>query len=115
MFIVLFSLILLMILTLAINIIPLINIHKKMDREKASPFECGFDPFSKPRIAFSIHFFCISLMFLVFDIEITLILPLPMVSSEMLLINWISSSLTLFSILITGLFMEWKEGSMNWL
>nr|QNV12180.1 NADH dehydrogenase subunit 3 [Ammophila sabulosa] len=45
-------------------------------REKMSPFECGFNPFNSPRINFSFNFFIISIMFILFDIEISLMLPM---------------------------------------
>nr|YP_010744968.1 NADH dehydrogenase subunit 3 [Trioza frangulae]WET58368.1 NADH dehydrogenase subunit 3 [Trioza frangulae] len=102
------------ILILVIKIIPLLNIHKFLDREKPSPFECGFDPFSNARISFSIHFFSICLMFLIFDIEITMILPLPLIKNYMKLIHWTFFSFFMIILLILGLILEWKEGSMEW-
>jgi len=46
-----------------------------MDNEKASPFECGFDPVGVRRIPFCIKFFLVRIIFLVFDVEVTLLLP----------------------------------------
>nr|AFQ62202.1 NADH dehydrogenase subunit 3 [Xyletinus sp. XYL01] len=84
------------------------------DREKSSPFECGFDPKSSPRIPFSLHFFLIAIIFLVFDIEIALLLPLILTMK----ISIISSYLFIFSffiiILLVGVYHEWNQGMLNW-
>nr|ALO76237.1 NADH deshydrogenase subunit 3 [Agriotes ustulatus] len=106
---------LIFILSLVVMMIASI-ISKKtfIDREKSSPFECGFDPKSSARIPFSLQFFLIAVIFLIFDVEITLLLPLII---SMKLSNMISFSIimTVFLlILLIGLYHEWKQGALNW-
>lgn len=84
------------------------------DREKSSPFECGFDPKNTARIPFSLRFFLLGIIFIVFDIEIVLIMPLPILSSTTHTSpSFITASLFIL-ILILGLIHEWREGSLNW-
>nr|AXS66256.1 NADH dehydrogenase subunit 3 [Cucujoidea sp. 5 KM-2017] len=84
------------------------------DREKNSPFECGFDPKNSARLPFSLQFFLIAMIFLIFDVEITLLLPFM---TSMKISNLMSfSNLILFFILILilGLYHEWNQGALNW-
>nr|QID48488.1 NADH dehydrogenase subunit 3 [Yunnantettix bannaensis] len=84
------------------------------DREKLSPFECGFNPQTHARLPFSIQFFLISMLFLIFDIEIALMLPLiPVMKTSMIQFWWLSSSLFII-ILLTGLYYEWHQGMLKW-
>nr|YP_003856701.1 NADH dehydrogenase subunit 3 [Mekongiella xizangensis]ADK77642.1 NADH dehydrogenase subunit 3 [Mekongiella xizangensis] len=84
------------------------------DREKNSPFECGFDPKSSARMPFSIQFFLIAVIFLIFDIEIVLILPIMIIMKSSNLLIWSMSTLMFLLILLSGLYYEWNQGALNW-
>nr|BAT57239.1 NADH dehydrogenase subunit 3 [Fabaeformiscandona kushiroensis] len=85
-----------------------------LDREKASPFECGFSPFSTSRIPFSLRFFMIAIIFLVFDVEIAILLPLPILPLMISLMSWIIISMIFIITLIIGLLHEWNNGALEW-
>nr|AML25986.1 NADH dehydrogenase subunit 3 [Staphylinidae sp. BMNH 1274232] len=86
-----------------------------MDREKNSPFECGFDPKSSARMPFSLQFFLITVIFLIFDVEITLLVPFIMIMKISLLKIYIITFIFFIIILLMGLYHEWKQGALNWL
>nr|AVJ52406.1 NADH dehydrogenase subunit 3 [Homaemus aeneifrons] len=85
-----------------------------MDREKMSPFECGFDPMNSPRTPFSIHFFLIAVLFLIFDIEIAIILPIIITTKWTMTSMWIGTILGIIMALILGLYYEWNNGMLQW-
>nr|YP_009175634.1 NADH dehydrogenase subunit 3 [Atrijuglans hetaohei]ALH16791.1 NADH dehydrogenase subunit 3 [Atrijuglans hetaohei] len=85
-----------------------------MDREKCSPFECGFDPNSSARIPFSLHFFLITVIFLIFDVEIALIFPIISLFKLVNFYIWTKISFFFFIILIIGLYHEWNQNMLNW-
>nr|AXS65255.1 NADH dehydrogenase subunit 3 [Bostrichoidea sp. 5 KM-2017] len=108
------SMMILMISVALIMINSLISKKTWIDYEKSSPFECGFDPKSSARKPFSIQFFLITIIFLVFDVEITIILPMIKIMNQMK-ITEISFMLNLFIlILIVGIYHEWNQGALNW-
>nr|ALO64824.1 NADH dehydrogenase subunit 3 [Andrena minutula] len=85
------------------------------NRKKMTPFECGFNPLSSPRLPFSIQFFLITLMFLIFDIEIILIIPiLPLMKYEMMMSTKLTFTVILM-VLIISLWMEWMFSYLEWI
>nr|AYQ19112.1 NADH dehydrogenase subunit 3 [Lamiinae sp. 4 ACP-2013] len=106
-----------MIMTIILIMVILINLISKksfMDREKSSPFECGFDPKNSARMPFSLQFFLIAVIFLIFDVEITLLLPLIITLKISNLMNYSLISLFFIIILIIGLYHEWNQGALDW-
>nr|YP_009370857.1 NADH dehydrogenase subunit 3 [Oecanthus sinensis]ARO75192.1 NADH dehydrogenase subunit 3 [Oecanthus sinensis] len=105
-----------MMLTMLLMLISM-TISKKMtiNREKNSPFECGFDPKSSARLPFSLRFFLIAIIFLIFDVEIALILPTILIkfySDPFFLMMTLSFFMF---ILLLGLFHEWNQGALDWI
>nr|YP_009169445.1 NADH dehydrogenase subunit 3 [Naticarius hebraeus]AKL90642.1 NADH dehydrogenase subunit 3 [Naticarius hebraeus] len=84
------------------------------DREKNSPFECGFDPIKSARLPFSLRFFLLAIIFLIFDVEIVLLFPVLVGMSMGFSFNMMFCSFVFLVILLVGLFHEWNEGSLDW-
>nr|YP_009711198.1 NADH dehydrogenase subunit 3 [Lepidotrigla kanagashira]YP_009745789.1 NADH dehydrogenase subunit 3 [Lepidotrigla hime]YP_010485794.1 NADH dehydrogenase subunit 3 [Lepidotrigla abyssalis]QGI24613.1 NADH dehydrogenase subunit 3 [Lepidotrigla kanagashira]QIH45015.1 NADH dehydrogenase subunit 3 [Lepidotrigla hime]QMX78182.1 NADH dehydrogenase subunit 3 [Lepidotrigla hime]UVW81940.1 NADH dehydrogenase subunit 3 [Lepidotrigla abyssalis] len=84
------------------------------DHEKLSPYECGFDPLGSARLPFSLRFFLVAILFLLFDLEIALLLPLPwgdQLASPLLTFLWATAVLILLTL---GLVYEWTQGGLEW-
>nr|YP_010949949.1 NADH dehydrogenase subunit 3 [Sebastes pinniger]WMI35853.1 NADH dehydrogenase subunit 3 [Sebastes pinniger]WNH17571.1 NADH dehydrogenase subunit 3 [Sebastes pinniger]WPM99104.1 NADH dehydrogenase subunit 3 [Sebastes pinniger]WPM99117.1 NADH dehydrogenase subunit 3 [Sebastes pinniger] len=84
------------------------------DHEKLSPYECGFDPLGSARLPFSLRFFLVAILFLLFDLEIALLLPLPwgdQLTSPLLTLFWAVAVLILLTL---GLVYEWIQGGLEW-
>nr|AKF02249.1 NADH dehydrogenase subunit 3 [Oxya hyla intricata] len=84
------------------------------DREKSSPFECGFDPKSSARMPFSLRFFLIAVIFLIFDVEIALILPIVIILKTSNISVWMLSTMFFIIVLLGGLYYEWYQGALKW-
>nr|BCP51381.1 ND3 [Valvata hokkaidoensis] len=85
-----------------------------LESEKKSSFECGFDPLSIMRTPFSTRFFLLAVIFLIFDIEIVLLLPILFLWKQKCNLFLIGSLILFLIILLIGVFHEWKEGSLDW-
>nr|WNL53815.1 NADH dehydrogenase subunit 3 [Nasutitermes sp. 1 MLW-2023a] len=92
----------------------LISKKSNEDREKSSPFECGFDPKNSARLPFSSRFFLIAVIFMIFDVEIALLLPMPITMMTSNMKSWMMISSVFLLILIIGLYHEWNQGSLEW-
>jgi len=85
-------------------------------REKCSAYECGLDPNASARIPFSVRFFLLAVILLVFDVEIALLIGVPWVVGA----RGFGWSRAIFGVcffvvvLFVGLVHEWREGSLDW-
>nr|YP_010036182.1 NADH dehydrogenase subunit 3 [Blackfordia virginica]QQW46711.1 NADH dehydrogenase subunit 3 [Blackfordia virginica] len=86
---------------------------KTPDKEKVSVYECGFDPFHSPGKPFSIRFFLIAILFLVFDLEISYLFPWSCCTNLISIKG--QTIVILFLIILTlGLIYEWIKGGLEW-
>nr|YP_010615514.1 NADH dehydrogenase subunit 3 [Megalurothrips usitatus]WAT94222.1 NADH dehydrogenase subunit 3 [Megalurothrips usitatus] len=92
----------------------LISKKSKNLREKWIPFECGFNFLNQSRMPFSMRFFLIAIIFIIFDVEIALILPLIPTFLKANLFKWTFTKVSFLIILILGIFLEWKELTFEW-
>uniref|UniRef100_UPI00286B3E0F NADH dehydrogenase subunit 3 n=1 Tax=Crossaster japonicus TaxID=2904669 RepID=UPI00286B3E0F len=95
---------------LAAHYLPLRNINT----EKSSPYECGFDPLNSARIPFSFRFFLVAILFLLFDLEIALLFPLPLNILISPPLEPVIITFVFLLILTLGLIFEWINGGLDW-
>nr|YP_002302550.1 NADH dehydrogenase subunit 3 [Protohermes concolorus]ACA51950.1 NADH dehydrogenase subunit 3 [Protohermes concolorus]UFZ12949.1 NADH dehydrogenase subunit 3 [Protohermes concolorus] len=108
------SILILMISFIIMMLATILSKKSFIDREKASPFECGFDPISSSRLPFSLRFFLIAVIFLIFDVEIALLFPLILIMNFSSIMMWFIVSSIFILILLIGLYHEWNQGALNW-
>jgi NADH-quinone oxidoreductase subunit A len=83
------------------------------DRSKLSPYECGIDPKDGARTRFDVKFFIVAIMFIIFDIEIVLLLPW-VVSLPALGVASFATAVLFITMLTVGLLYEWSRGAMDY-
>jgi NADH:ubiquinone oxidoreductase subunit 3 (subunit A) len=91
----------------------LLSRKRFIDREKLSPFECGFDPNGTSRLPFSLRFYLVALIFLIFDVEIVLILPVVPLFGVVSINVWFGVLGCFILVLVFGLYYEWAQGALS--
>ena len=104
------ALILTTILTLLGRVLPTLS----SDLKKIAPYECGFDPIKSARLPFSFRFFMVAILFLIFDLEIALLLIVPFLTPFFKRQTTILPLLIFLIILVIGLWYEWAKGGLEW-
>nr|YP_009730184.1 NADH dehydrogenase subunit 3 [Ophiopholis mirabilis]QHT54266.1 NADH dehydrogenase subunit 3 [Ophiopholis mirabilis] len=103
-----------LILTLVLTILGRTLPSLTPDLNKVSPYECGFDPINSARLPFSFRFFLVAILFLIFDLEIALLLVLPLLVPSTNSFNAGTILLIFLAILTIGLWYEWENGGLDW-
>ncbi len=83
------------------------------DPEKLSAYECGFNAFDDARMKFDVRFYLVSILFIIFDLEIAFLFPWAVAFKDISMTGFWSMMIFL-AILTIGFAYEWKKGALEW-
>ncbi|MDB5595949.1 MAG: nuoA [Hyphomicrobiales bacterium] len=97
----------------ALLIAPFVVAYSSPDPEKLSAYECGFNAFDDARMKFDVRFYLVSLLFIIFDLEVAFLFPWAVAFKDVGLFGFWSMMLFL-GVLTIGFVYEWKKGALEW-
>ncbi len=98
---------------LALLVAPFIIAFKNPDPEKLSAYECGFNAFDDARMKFDVRFYLVSILFIIFDLEVAFLFPWAVAFAK---VGWFGfwSMMVFLAVLTIGFVYEWKKGALEW-
>jgi NADH-quinone oxidoreductase subunit A len=97
----------------ALVAVPLIVAPSKPDPEKLSAYECGFNAFNDARMRFDVRFYLVSILFIIFDLEVAFLFPWAITLRQNgIYAFW--SMMVFLGVLTVGFIYEWKKGALEW-
>ena len=100
-------------LGLVLLIVPFIVAYQRPDPEKLSAYECGFNAFDDARMKFDVRFYLVSILFIIFDLEVAFLFPWAISFKEVGAFGFFSMMIFL-AVLTIGFVYEWKKGALEW-
>lgn len=86
---------------------------KDADPEKVSAYECGFNAFDDARMKFDVRFYLVSILFIIFDLEVAFLFPLALSLDDVGVFGY-WSVMAFLGVLTVGFIYEWKKGALEW-
>jgi NADH-quinone oxidoreductase subunit A len=86
---------------------------RRPDPEKISAYECGFNAFDDARMKFDVRFYLVSILFIIFDLEVAFLFPWAVAFGDIGAFGYWSMMLFL-TVLTIGFAYEWKKGALEW-
>ena len=83
------------------------------DRDKLSPYECGFEAFEDTRMRFDVRYYLVAILFIVFDLEIAFLFPWAVALRKIGVFGLVAMAIFI-AILVVGFIYEWKKGALEW-
>ena len=97
----------------ALLVAPFVVAFSRPDTEKLSAYECGFNAFDDARMKFDVRFYLVSILFIIFDLEVAFLFPWAVAFKEVGLFGfW--SMMAFLGVLTIGFVYEWKKGALEW-
>ena len=86
---------------------------RRPNPEKLSPYECGVEPVGTARERFSVKFYLVAMLFIIFDMEIVFLYPWAVVFQQLRVFGLMAMGSFLL-VLLVGYFYVWKKGGLEW-
>ncbi|SJZ55463.1 NADH-quinone oxidoreductase subunit A [Consotaella salsifontis] len=98
---------------LGLLVAPFMVAFKAPDDEKLSAYECGFNAFDDSRMRFDVRFYLVSILFIIFDLEVAFLFPWAATFGRL---GWFGfwSMMVFLAVLTVGFVYEWKKGALEW-
>lgn len=94
-------------------LLPMIVSPNRPDKEKLSAYECGFEAFDDSRSPFDVRFYLVSILFIIFDLEVAFLFPWAISLGDIGTYGfW--SMMVFLGLLTIGFIYEWKKGALEW-
>jgi NADH-quinone oxidoreductase subunit A len=102
-----------LVIGLALMVAPFLVAVRNPDPEKVSAYECGFNAFDDARMKFDVRFYLVSILFIIFDLEVAFLFPWAVAFKETGLFGfW--SMMVFLGVLTVGFIYEWRKGALEW-
>ena len=85
----------------------------RYSRVKLEPYECGIEPETDARDRYSVRYYLVAMLFVIFDVETVFMFPWAVVMDELALFGLIEMLVFLF-ILVVGYVYAWRKGALDW-
>ena len=100
-------------LAIAMVLASFLAAKQKPDAEKNSAYECGFPPFEDARSKFDVRFYLVSILFIIFDLEVAFLFPWAVTLGKIGAYGfW--SMVVFLGVLTVGFIYEWRKGALDW-
>ncbi len=97
----------------ALLVAPFLIAVRNPDPEKVSAYECGFNAFDDARMKFDVRFYLVSILFIIFDLEVAFLFPWAAAFKDVGVFGfW--SMMTFLGVLTIGFIYEWNKGALEW-